>query len=844
MTTRVTIAFGPLLRRYRLAASLSQESLAERAGLSAATIASLERGRHASPRPDTVAMLAAALSLSDDERKALIVAAAGLDNVTTTPATTAITTPATTAAMPPITAPVTAPASQPSGAHVTDLPSVPTPLVGREHEVAAITHLLGHDRARLVTLIGPGGVGKTRLAVAAAAALRDAYADGVFFVDLSALRDAALVADRIARALGLSEGGADGARDALVEWLRARQVLLVLDNMEQVAEAASSLADLVAACPRLSVLTTSRIALRVRAEQRFPVPPLATPTADLSVGEDVGSYPAVRMFAERARAVQPDFALDADNVGAVAEICRRLDGLPLALELAAARIALLSPSALLARLEHRLAVLRGATRDLPARHQTLRATIEWSVSLLDDDDQRLLRRLSVFVGDCTLDTIETVCDVEGTLDVLDGLASLVDKSLLQRIDDGEQPRFRMLETLREYAWERLATGGETDILQRRHATYYVEQIEASRATLSVLPGGWYERWEREHDNARAALRWAVERGETELGLRLATMLAPLWRVHGHISEGRAWFERLLERAEPIPPALRAEALRCITGLAIEQGDLTHADAYCQEGLALYRQMGLTMRIADMLNFAGNIARNQGAHDRATACYEECLALCREAGDQLGIAIALNNLGTLMHQQGDLERAAALHEESLALRRATGDQFGIAFTLTNLGQVELARGRLDWAVPCLEESLALNREIDNKREGARTETVLGDVALARGDVPAAAARYVEALTIARKLNDRWLTACALDGLARVAAARGLAERAGSLFACARALAAAAGTFPDATGYPAGDRTIAAARARLDATAFARGWAAGQVMTETQAVHDALSAQPAR
>jgi len=471
-TAGETATFATLLRRYRLAASLSQEALAERARLSTAAIAALERGRRTAPRPDTVALLADALGLAPHECAALVTAAAPRDSTVAAAAAASVPVPELKATTSVPVEPHEAPASAPPPPPLAALPSPPTALIGREREETSVMRLLRpNGGARLVTLTGPGGVGKTRLALAVAAELRDAYPDGVTFVDLSALRDPALVAATVARALGLREEGALGARDLLPAYLRDKRVLLVLDNLEQVVEAAPLVGELVAACPSLAVLATSRVALRVRAEQRFDVPPLAVPGRNHPRVDEVENYAAVRLFVVRARAILPDFDLDAGNATAVAEICRRLDGVPLAIELAAARTALLPPAQLLARLGRRLGVLTGGARDLPARQQTLRATIDWSYALLAEWERALFRRLSVFAGGCTLDAAEAVVTTSHEAadgadgDVFGGMTTLVDHSLLRAMAGGVtgsardddpasgEPRFRMLETVREFGLE-------------------------------------------------------------------------------------------------------------------------------------------------------------------------------------------------------------------------------------------------------------------------------------------------------------------------------------------------------------------------------------------------------
>ncbi|MDQ2787823.1 MAG: helix-turn-helix domain-containing protein, partial [Chloroflexota bacterium] len=481
--------FGERLRQHRRAAGLSQEALAERAGLSVAAIAALERGRRTRPHPDTVALLATALALPPPDRVTFIAAATG-DRPTVPERVMPRLTPT--------------------------LPMPPTLLIGRERTEAAVLDLLQKTNGpRLLTLTGPGGVGKTRLALAVAALMGEAYADGVCFIDLSAVRDPPLVAATLAQALGLRERDGQPVYDLVLAYLRDQQRLLVLDNFEQVLDAAPIVADLLARCPRLVLLVTSRAALRVRGEQQFRVPPLAVPPSGRAVApETAAGYPSVQLFVARAQAIQPDFTLNAANAAAVAQTCARLDGLPLALELAAARINVLPPAALLARLERRLAVLRDGARDLPARQRTLRATLDWSYDLLDAGEQALFARLGVFAGGATLAAITAICTPDDEMAALDTVAALADMSLVLPIEGGGEPRTGMLVTLREYARDRLAERGEATRFDRAHAAYYLALAEAAEPMLTGAEQGlWLDKIEREHDNLRAALERALARGE-------------------------------------------------------------------------------------------------------------------------------------------------------------------------------------------------------------------------------------------------------------------------------------------------------------------------------------------
>ncbi|MBV9581726.1 MAG: XRE family transcriptional regulator, partial [Chloroflexi bacterium] len=528
--------FGQQLRRLRVERGLTQQTLAERAGLATRAVAALEGGARRRPYPHTVAVLAEALGLVAHERASFTELAGRV-------------------------APPAAPAVA-----VAWLPVWPTALVGREDEVRAICGLLHPEGSavRLLSLVGPGGVGKTRLAVAAAAALVPHYPDGVVFVDLAPVREPRFVAATIARALKLREAG---AREQLPAYLHARQLLLVLDNFEHLLGAGPLLAKLLAECPAVALLVTSRAALHLRGEQRFPVAPLATPVDGSASLEAIGGAPAVRLFVERARAADPAFVLEATNAQAVAGVCRRLEGLPLTLELAAARASLLSPEALLRRLERRLPVLTGGAADLPERQQTLRSTLVWSFDLLEPAAQVLFRRLAVFVGGWTLEAAEAIC-ADATLaagDVLNRLQELVDSSLVRRLETGtREPRYGQLETVREYAGEELVTSGELERIRAAHAVFYTRLAEPAAAAQTSAPwvGGQapaltdaaLDRLEAELDNLQAALDWWATTGRPAEGLHLAVGLSPLWSRRGHYAAGRRWLEALLELADQPAPA--------------------------------------------------------------------------------------------------------------------------------------------------------------------------------------------------------------------------------------------------------------------------------------------------
>jgi len=764
-----------------------------------------------------------------------------------------------------------------------NLPAQPTPLVGRVQEVRAVCELMRRDEVHLVTLTGPGGIGKTRLGLQVAAELSESFASGVFFVDLAPLSNPSLVLSTIAQTLGIQEAAGQPLLERLKEGLWQKQLLLLLDNFEQVLSAAAQMADLLAACPELKMLATSRERLHVRAEYEFAVPPLSLPDPrhlpDLAA---LSQVEAVALFLQRAKATRPDFQLTATNARTIAEICAHLDGLPLAIELAAARIKLLSPQALLGRLDQRLQVLTSGARDVPSRHQTLRHTITWSYELLNAQEQHLFRRLAVFVGGCTLEAIEAVSTGVGDTDadVLEGIASLLDKSLLQRAKlDGEEPRFAMLETIREYGLGMLASSEEAQASRQAHAVYYLALAEqAEPELLGPQQLTWFERLEREYDNLRAALSWLLEQGPDEqcgeLALRLCGALTWLWLIRGYVSEGRQWLERALEISRGVRSAVRAKALIGAGELAILQDNIGQAEALCGEGLALYRELGKRRGSATSLSTLGYAASMRSNYAAAHELLEEALVLFREVGDTGGSVLALNRLASVLCYQGEYVRAHALLEESRVLSKEEGDVQGHALSLVLLGVVLLFQGDLARAHAHLEESLAVSRGMRFKRNIGLsiyllgTETFLqGDVARARslyeeslvlfkevgergrmaevlgslgiisfgqGDYAAARELVEESLKIVRALDYKWDIAGGLETLAAVVAAQGEPVRAVWFISVAHALREAIGTPLPPLFQSLHEFTIASVRARLGEQAFDAAWAEGRTMTPEQAL----------
>jgi predicted ATPase/class 3 adenylate cyclase len=597
-----------------------------------------------------------------------------------------------------------------------NLPGQPTPLVGREREVAEVCERLLSPEVRLLTLTGPGGMGKTRVGLQAAAELLEEYEDGAYFVELATIDDPTLVAPTIARALGVAETGEKPPEETLKDYLREKELLLLLDNFEQVMEATPLLEGLLGAASGLKVLVTSRTVLRLYGEHEFPVLPLELPDPRrLPPPEYLTQYEAVRLFVERARAVKPDFSVTNENSPQVAEICARLDGLPLAIELAAARIRLLTPKTMLSRLGSRLKLLTGGARNLPERQQTLRGAIDWSYDFLDLEEQTLFARLSVFAGGRTLEAIETVCDPEGELGAFDRLDSLLEKSLLRQEEGpGGEPRFVMLETIHEFAREKLQESGEAEAIKRAHAEYFLALSEEAELELTGGPDQvtWSERLEAEHDNIRAALSWSLEVGDIQLTLRLAGALIYFWLYRGHLSEGMRWLEPALRRSSTVPPSVRAKALRAAGAIANYQGDDERSESFLEESVALYKESGDKRGLARAYNNLGNTAADRGEWERAEILYGEALNLDRELEDEVHLPQSLNNLGWAALCQEDYERAAEVLREALAWAQRAGDKGSVAAINTNLGWVALGWGEQPQAAALFAEALTLFRDLED------------------------------------------------------------------------------------------------------------------------------------
>jgi predicted ATPase/DNA-binding CsgD family transcriptional regulator len=737
-----------------------------------------------------------------------------------------------------------------SGTEGHNLPASLTSFVGRERELLEVKRML--SMTRLLTLTGPGGSGKTRLALEAAADLIGAYPDGVWLVDLAPLSEPGMLVEEVAGVLGVPERPGETLLDALVDALRSDQMLLVLDNCEHLVDAVARLVeDLLRSCPNLRLLATSREALGVTAEVNQPVPPLSLPDPGRQMTvEELEGYGSARLFLERALHRPSEFALTPENAGAVAEVCRQLEGIPLAIELAAARVGVLAVEQISERLSDSLGLLTGGGRTLTSRQRTLRGSLDWSYALLGEPERKLFGRLAVFAGGWSPEAAETVCseDGKGQDDVLGLLSELVDKSLVMvGATANGATRYRMLEPIRQYAREKLEEYGEAQSAQGRHAAFFLDLAEEAEAELAgPRSGPWVELLNEEHDNLRAALSWVLRRRETELGQRFGAALWRFWVAEGYLSEGRRWLERILAGGDAAPERVRA--LEGMGWLTQHQGNIEAAKPAYEEMLTLSRELGDGGNVATALNSLGTLAVSTGDNERAKRYLEENLSVLQQLDEEKNAAMTLNRyhafnlLGILaLNVDDDPARATALWKESLALAREAGDALRIGMALCNLGYAAALQGDNKRATVLCEETLAFAREHEDAGEEIVAETLvnLGLASLGQGEYERAISSFDEALALSQSAGRRASLINALEGMASLAGVRGKAPLAARLWGAAEAAREATGI-----ALPPGDRALheprlASARSRLGETEWEEALTEGRAMSLEEVAEYVLS-----
>jgi predicted ATPase/DNA-binding winged helix-turn-helix (wHTH) protein len=725
-----------------------------------------------------------------------------------------------------------------------NLPFQLTSFVGREQEIAQLEQFVAANR--LVTLTGTGGAGKTRLAIEVASRLTDAFPDGVWLVELAALSDPRLVPQAVAKVLELKEQPMRPVLETLGDYLASKKLLLVLDNVEHLLDASVRMVnEILRRCRDVVVLATSRERLGTAGEFAYRVPSLTVPGPGNNFApEALLAYESVRLFVERARLLRPHFSLTPESGSSLASICHHLDGIPLAIELAAGRLRSMSLEEVNRRLDQRFGLLAGGSRTALPRQRTLRAMIDWSYDLLREPEKLFLQRLSVFAGGWTLAAAEEVCAGESIehLDVLDLLTSLVDKSLVVPEQGDALMRCRLLETVRQYARDRLEDAGGNAAVRARHRDYYLALAEEADPKLrSAEQAEWLRRLEAEHENLRAGLEWGLEETESKGALRLCGALQRFWWTHGHLSEGRWWCTRILCKAGAEKRTWeRAYVLNAAGVLAYHQGDYPAAKALHEESLVIRRELGDRPGIAASLGNLGNVAFNQGDYPAATALQEQSLAIRRELGDRYGIATTLNNLGAVAINQGNYPATRAVLGEGLAINRELGNPHGIALSLSNLGHVALNEGDDPTAKALLQEGLAIRRELGDRFGIAMSLNNLGLVALNQSDYTTARALLGESLANRQELGDQFGIPASLEGLAAVVASQRDSLRAARIWGATERLRAEIGApLPpcEQSGY---DRYVAAARAASeDEAAFHSAWEEGRGLTLDQAIDLALA-----
>jgi predicted ATPase/class 3 adenylate cyclase len=726
-----------------------------------------------------------------------------------------------------------------------NLPQQVTSFIGREQALVDLKRLL--PTARLLTLTGSGGCGKTRLSLQVAADLLEQFPDGAWLVELAPLSDSDLVPPTVASVLGLKEEPGKPIIQTLIEYLKDKRLLLLLDNCEHLLEACAKFADaLLRHCASVQIVASSREGLGINGEQAYRVPSLALPDPKKAhTPVSVAQFEAVQLFIDRALLARPDFQLTAQNASRLASVCFRLDGIPLAIELAAARVRSLSVEEINRRLDHRFRLLTGGSRAALPRQQTLRSLIDWSYDLLQDSEKLLLRRLSVFAGGWTLDAADRICSGDDVEDgeVLDLLTSLIDKSLVA-VDESEAGfRYRLLETVRQYARERLVENGGTEAVRARHRDYFLALAEeADKKLLGAEQADWLRRLEKEHDNLRSALEWSDAEAQAREDLRLCAAMHRFWFTRGYLAEGRQWCARIFAKGAPAQPTLEyARALNVAGSLAFHQTDYPAARTLLEQSLALSRVLDHRKGVALALNNLGAVAIEQGDHPTARVLYEESLALLRELGDRHVAAGVLGNLAMVAHECGDLDAARTLSQESLALSRELGDQGRVAHALNTLGDVACDLGDLTAAWSLSQESLAIGRELGDRDCIAMSSKNLGAVAFMRGQFGEARSLYREAVAVRLELGDRLGIVRALEGTAAIAAAEGNSTAAARTWGAAERLREEIGSpmLPNERSRNHKYATMAR-QTTVDQGAFDQAWRQGREMPLNEAVDLAFGA----
>jgi predicted ATPase/transcriptional regulator with XRE-family HTH domain len=833
----VATTFGEWLRARRKEFGYTQEELADMVGCSPATIRKIESGDRR-PSRQMAELLAEYLEVPQEERASFIRMARSEPGGPVT------------ALRPGIFANGNGHAPQAAPQHDTpagNLPIALTPLIGREDTVDDLCDRMMRDEVRLLTLTGPPGIGKTRLAVEVAAQLAGQFPGGVYFAGLSAVNDPGLVPAAIAQVVGAREVGSQSALAALADHLRDRRMLLLLDNFEQVVAAAPTVGALLAACPNVKAMVTSREALNIRGERQFPVPPLHLPNpANLPALDALVEYPAIQLFVERAASVQPTFELTEDNALAVAALCARLDGLPLAIELVAARVRLLGPAQLLARLDHRLALVTGGQRDLPERQQTLRNAIGWSYDLLTPAEQALFDRLGVFVGGWTLPAAEAVCNPRGDLEteVLEGIESLLNKSLVQqmnRSDGGEQTetRFTMLETIREYALEQLEQRDEADDMRQMHAEYYLALAGAAEPHLMGAEAeDWLGRLESDHDNFRAALRWALDEGEHEIALGLAGALGRFWSLYGYLSEGRRWLDEVMSRRSAAATRDRARVFQWAAALARKQDSYEEARDLYGSSLILYRELEDMAGTAEVLEHLSMLHVLQGNYDAGLRLAEEAREMGRKLGDQYRETRALYMLAGGVIYSGDIARGEATAREALALAREMDNSELISYCINAVALTLHWQGQYDEAAGMYEEAMQRARMVNDLLNIAQIRSNQAELALHRGACHEAADLFKQTLREFVELGGTLGISEGVMGLAMVASCQGNGELSAVLHGAAEAMREEIGTPVPPFARTRRDTYLTQAKALLSEAEWRSAWERGADMPREEVVALAL------